>query len=98
MAQRGRSAIMRTCEGCGAVVMTSLTQMRGGRRLCPACRATMPGGIKRTPRNRFVPSDKPTPTDLENARVAAELERFDSMAAQHRAKLGLPPMRHAVTP
>lgn len=83
---------MRTCEGCGAVVMTSLTQMRGGRRLCAACRAGAPGGVKRTPRSRFVPSGKPTPTELEEARVAAELERFDSMAAQYRAELGLPPM------
>ena len=75
MAQRGRSAIMRTCDGCGSMVMTSAIRMRKGKRLCATCRATKPGGIKRAKRGGYVPSGKPTPTELERARVAAELER-----------------------
>lgn len=80
------------------MVMTSAIRMRKGKRLCATCRATKPGGIKRAKRGGYVPSGKPTPTELERARVAAELELFDAMAARHRAELGLPPMRHAVTP
>lgn len=83
---------MRSCDGCETVVMTSETSMRGGKRLCAACRGTQPR--IRAKRGGYVSTGRPTPTEREQARVAAELERFDSMAARVRAELGLQPMHH----